>query len=276
MQLKTALLLYATGERKQSHAAFARVLGKGRLLHLYYNESHTSAVLEVLIKERTPESRKLIEGMFANPPLLEMDWTRCFPAAKTFDPPQPGSSSFSSWPSSTRGSGIIADSQGRLPQAHRVAGPSRRAGRAHPVRLSLNMGSKNGALSDTGSGGLPSFIGWFWLCGPVPEKLPEPFLLHKRKLVLMPHAEISFRAMLFQQPRTRNRWRLHGALSATTKVRNGRATGLGRPKILPGGMPAAFWAGMVGTSTSAAPAPPADHPPNLPAHVRSFGEGKSR
>ncbi len=25
-----------------------------------------------------------------------------------------------------------------------------------------------------------------------------------------------------------------------------------------------------------APAPPADHPPNLPAHVRSFGEGKSR
>jgi hypothetical protein len=78
VQLKAALLLYATGERKQSHEAFARVLGKGRLLHLYYNESHTSAVLEVLIKERTPESRKLIESMFANPRLLEMDWERCF------------------------------------------------------------------------------------------------------------------------------------------------------------------------------------------------------
>jgi hypothetical protein len=78
VQLKAALLLYATGERKQSHEAFARVLGKGRLLHRYYDELHTSAVLEVLVKERTPESRKLIEGMFANPRLLEMDWERCF------------------------------------------------------------------------------------------------------------------------------------------------------------------------------------------------------
>lgn len=39
-----------------------------------------------------------------------------------------------------------------------------------------------------------------WLRGPLPENLAKFLLFLKRKLMLMPHPEISFGAMLFQQP----------------------------------------------------------------------------
>jgi hypothetical protein len=73
-QQQAALLLYATGERKRSHEALARVLERGRLC--FACELGTPEVLEVLLKERTSEARQVIDRMLTNRALLDMGWER--------------------------------------------------------------------------------------------------------------------------------------------------------------------------------------------------------
>jgi hypothetical protein len=70
VQQQAALLLYATGERKRSHEAFARVLEKGDIG--IRRELPTSEMLDVLVKEGTPDARRVIDRLLANPRMLDL------------------------------------------------------------------------------------------------------------------------------------------------------------------------------------------------------------
>jgi hypothetical protein len=70
VQQQAALLLHATGERKRSHEAFARVLEKGDIG--FTRELPTSEVLDVLVKEGTPEARQVIGRLTANRRMLDL------------------------------------------------------------------------------------------------------------------------------------------------------------------------------------------------------------
>jgi hypothetical protein len=65
VQQQAALLLHATGERKKSYEAFARVLEKERVA--WASELPTTDVLNALVKDGTPEARKVIERITVNP-----------------------------------------------------------------------------------------------------------------------------------------------------------------------------------------------------------------
>ncbi len=74
VEQQAALLLHATGERKKSHQAFARVLEDARIA--FAGELQTPEVLDVLVKEGTPEARKVLGRIVANPHLLDLGWER--------------------------------------------------------------------------------------------------------------------------------------------------------------------------------------------------------
>jgi hypothetical protein len=74
VQQQAALLLHATGERKQSHEAFTRILEKG---HIDYGYDHdTAQVLKALAEEGTPAAHKVMARITTNPRLLTLDSER--------------------------------------------------------------------------------------------------------------------------------------------------------------------------------------------------------
>jgi hypothetical protein len=64
IRLQSALLLHATGERERAHKFFATYLEKGRIG--FSGELQTPDVLYALLKEGTPESRRLVLRIFTN------------------------------------------------------------------------------------------------------------------------------------------------------------------------------------------------------------------
>jgi hypothetical protein len=74
VQQQAALLLHATGERQRSHRVLDRVLAK--TLIGFAGELQTPEVLHTLLKEGTPEARRIAGRITVNPRLDDLGWER--------------------------------------------------------------------------------------------------------------------------------------------------------------------------------------------------------